>query len=154
MQSGRIWCSSTTFSACLCDSWYVISKQSQCVRELILIFVMQQFLAASAARPALMICGTFCAFLWHILCLPVAHFVPSCGTFCAFLWHIVCLPVAHKSKSLFVPCCSTFCAFLWHISLKGFLCHVVAHFVQVKNCKKKSFRQFGQLESFFSRLNE
>jgi hypothetical protein len=34
------------------------------------------------------------------LCLPVAHkfkslFVSSCGTFCAFPWHILCLPVAH-----------------------------------------------------------
>jgi hypothetical protein len=28
-----------------------------------------------------------------------------------------------------VPCCGTFCAFPWHISLKVFLCRVVAHFV-------------------------
>jgi hypothetical protein len=46
--------------------------------------------------------------------------------------------VIFKSKSLFVPCCGTFCAFPWHISLKVFLCHIVAHgimFPLVKNCK-------------------
>jgi hypothetical protein len=95
-------------------------------------------LAASAARPALMIAlllfllflffsrlqsfkskslfvqcyGTFCAFPWHI-----SLFVPCCGTFCAVLWHILCLPVAH-----FVPSRGTFCAFPWHI-----LCLPVAH---------------------------
>jgi hypothetical protein len=47
--------------------------------------------------------------LWHILCRPVAHFVPSCGTFCAAddLWQLsqkvfLCRAVAHKSKRLFV----------------------------------------------------
>jgi hypothetical protein len=132
----------------------------------------------------------------------VAHFVPSCGTFCAFPWHILCLPVAHKPKSLFVPCYGTFCAFLWHMVFCSCLSRnasqeLQSKELQVKNCKsriaivkncnrqelqssriaivkncnrqelqssriaivkncksriaKKSFRQFGH---FFSRLNE
>jgi hypothetical protein len=28
----------------------------------------------------------------------LGRFVPCCGTFCAVLWHILCLPVAHNSK--------------------------------------------------------
>jgi hypothetical protein len=70
---------------------------------------------------------SFCAVLWHILCRPVAHFVPSCGTFCAVLWHILCRPVAHKSKSLCVPFYGTFCAFPWHIS-RFVPSRAVAHF--------------------------
>jgi hypothetical protein len=95
------------------------------------------FLAASGARPALMIAlllllflllfllafssfsdlslfvpcyGTFCAFPWHISLKSL--FVPCDGTFCAFPCHI-------SPKSHFVPCYGTFCALLWHISLKS-----------------------------------
>jgi hypothetical protein len=46
----------------------------------------------------------------------VAHFVPSRGTFCAFPWHMV------------------FCSLLSRIASQE---------LQVKNCKKKYFRQFG-----------
>jgi hypothetical protein len=46
----------------------------------------------------------------------VAHFVPSRGTFCAFPWHMV------------------FCSLLSRIASQE---------LQVKNCNKKYFRQFG-----------
>jgi hypothetical protein len=61
------------------------------------IFILKSFKSKSLFVPCY---GTFCAVLWHIMCRPVAHFVPSCGTslkksFCAVLWHILCRPVAH-----------------------------------------------------------
>jgi hypothetical protein len=85
------------------------------------------FLAASGARPALMIAllllllafssfshlslfvpcyGTFCAFPWHISLKSL--FVLCYGTFCAF-------PGLISLKSLLVPCYGTFCALPWHI---------------------------------------
>jgi hypothetical protein len=70
--------------------------------------------------------------------------------FCAVLWHILCLPVAHKFKSLFVPCCGTFCAFPWHI-----LCLPVAHcilFPLVKNCKSRIASQELQVKNCKSRI--
>jgi hypothetical protein len=77
-----------------------------------------KFLAASGARPALMI--ALLLFLLFLLLFLLAFssfshlslFVPCYGTFCAFPWHI-------SLKSLFVPCYGTFCAFPWHISLKS-----------------------------------
>jgi hypothetical protein len=98
-------------------------------------------------------CGTFCAVLWHILCLPVAHKPKSLCvpcSLCAVLWHILCLPVAHKFKSLFVPCCGTFCSFPWHI-----LCLPVAHvilFPLVKNCKSRIASQELQVKNCKSRI--
>jgi hypothetical protein len=87
-----------------------------------------QFLAASVARPALMIALLLFLLLLFLfllafssfshlslkifLCRATAHFVPSRGTFCAFPWHI-------SLKSIFVPCYGTFCAFPWDISLKS-----------------------------------
>jgi hypothetical protein len=94
---------------------------------------------------------SFCAVLWHILCLPVAH-----KSFCAVLWHILCRPVAHfvpsravahKPKSLLVPCYGTFCAFPWHISLKVFLSKIASQELQ-----KKSL--LDSLDIFFSQLND
>jgi hypothetical protein len=41
------------------------------------------------------------------LCHPVAHFVPSRGTFCAFPWHILCLPVAHGILFTLVKNCKS-----------------------------------------------
>jgi hypothetical protein len=79
-------------------------------------------------------CGTFCTFLHE------AH--KSKSIFCAELWHILCLPVAH-TKRLFVTCCGTCCAMLWHI-----LCLPVAHFVQVKNYKKMSLNSLDSWKVF------
>jgi hypothetical protein len=99
--------------------------------------------------------------LRHILCRAMAHFVPCYGTFCAFLWHkslkvLLCRAVAHKSFCA-MYCCGTFCTFLWHIVLKNIAnedckSRIASQELQAKNCKsrkaKKSFRQFGQIESF------
>jgi hypothetical protein len=69
---------------------------------------------------------SFCAMLWHILCLPVAH-----KSFCAVLWHILCLPVARKFKSL------------KSLKVKNCKSRIASQELQVKNCKTKSFGQFG-----------
>jgi hypothetical protein len=108
-------------------------------------------------------CGTFCAFLWHILCLPVAHkpkslFVPCYGTFCAFPWHISLKVFLYRAVEHFVPCCGTFCAFPWHMVFCSLLSRITSQELQVKICKsriasqelqvkncKKSFRQFGHV---------
>ena len=49
------------------------------------------------------------AFLYHTVCLPITHCLPSYHTLFAFLSHTVCLPITHC-----LPSYHTLFAFLSH----------------------------------------